>query len=127
MKWPRLSLKWKSDASAEVGFWLESDKEIKEASRTAACTPRLCGGGHEERHMIDRSIAKKSLRRASLIGVAPPRREWVRRAARRDWLRRGIAKADAQLRSIEDTFAGNRTASESLSGSMVRRPPLVIF
>jgi len=41
---------------------------------------------------------------ASLIGLAPPRRGALRRAHRRDWFRREIAKADAQLKSIEDHF-----------------------
>ena len=40
----------------------------------------------------------------SLIGLAPPRRRSLRHATRRDWLRREIAKADAQLKSIEDHF-----------------------
>ena len=38
----------------------------------------------------------------SLIGLVPPHRRSLRRATRRDWLRREIAKADAQLKSIED-------------------------
>jgi hypothetical protein len=60
--------------------------------------------------MTDRSatlaMATNRVQRAYLIALAPPRQRGLGRETRRDWLRREIGKADAQLRSIEDHLRG---------------------
>lgn len=56
--------------------------------------------------MIDRLttfvMATKDVHGARLIAQPPPRRKGLRREIRRDWLRREIGRADAQIRSIEE-------------------------
>jgi uncharacterized protein YydD (DUF2326 family) len=77
--------------------------------------------------MFRDNTARKSVRHASLIGLAPPRRGWLRRETRREWLKREIAKADAQLKSIEDHIRAQHARIDELSGSVAETADALAF
>jgi hypothetical protein len=77
--------------------------------------------------MFRDNTAGKSVRHASLIGLAPPRRGWLRRGTRREWLKREIAKADAQLKSIEDHIRAQQARIAERSGSVAETADALAF
>jgi hypothetical protein len=94
--------------------------------------------------MFRDNTAGKSVRHASLIGLASPRRGWLRRGTRRKWLKREIAKADAQLtrrkwlkreiakadaqlKSIEDHIRAQQARIAERSGSVAETADALAF